>query len=139
MSNKKYFASANSSEGFVNYFPAIFGGGRRLYVVLGGPGTGKSRFLREVVARGREVEEYYCSSDADSLDGVMIDGWLGLVDGTAPHVWRTSSVGAFEQIVNLGEFWDARLLASARSEIEVLSEKKSFVLRGGLFVFACDR
>ena len=129
MPNKKYFASANSSEGFVNRFSEIFGGCRRLYVVLGGPGTGKSRFLSEVAARGGDVECYYCSSDADSLDGVLIDGWLGLIDGTAPHVWNPLSVGAFEQVVNLGEFWNPRLLSANRAEIDALSAEKSACYR----------
>ncbi len=121
---KKYFASANSSEGFVNRFPEIFGGCRRLYVILGGPGTGKSRFLSEVAARGRDVEYYYCSSDAGSLDGVLIDGWLGFIDGTAPHIWTPSCIGAFEETVNLGEFWNPRLLTANRAEIEARSAEK---------------
>lgn len=124
MSEKKYFASANSTGGFVNYFPNVFGTCRRLYVVLGGPGTGKSRFLRDVAARGHEVEYYYCSSDASSLDGVRIDGWIGLIDGTAPHVWNPSCVGAFEQVINLGEFWNPRLLSANRAEIDALSAEK---------------
>lgn len=124
MPNKKYFASANGTEGFANYFPEVFGGCRRLYVILGGPGTGKSRFLNEVAARGGEVERYYCSSDPESLDGVLIDGWLGLIDGTAPHTWAMSSVGAFEQVVNLGEFWNPRALTAKRAEIDALSAKK---------------
>lgn len=129
MSEKKYFASANSTRGFVNYFPDVFGGCRRLYVVLGGPGTGKSRFLRDVATRAREAEFYYCSSDADSLDGVLIDGWVGLIDGTAPHIWNFSSVGAFEQVVNLGEFWNPRLLSANRTEIDALSNEKSTCYR----------
>ncbi len=124
MSEKKYFASANSTKGFVNYFPDVFGGCRRLYVVLGGPGTGKSRFLRDVATKAHEVECYYCSSDAASLDGVLIDGWIGLVDGTAPHVWEPDCAGAFEQIVNLGEFWNERMLTANRAEIEALSVQK---------------
>lgn len=124
MSKKRYFASANSSEGFVNRFPEIFGGCRRLYVILGGPGTGKSRFLNDVAAQGRDVEYYYCSSDADSLDGVLIDGWLGLIDGTAPHVWAPSCIGAFEETVNLGAFWNSHLLTSNRREIEARSAEK---------------
>lgn len=121
---EKYFASANSSEGFVNRFPEIFGGCRRLYVILGGPGTGKSRFLAEVAARGHDVEYYYCSSDATSLDGVLIDGWLGLVDGTAPHIWSTTCIGAFEETINLGAFWNPHALTANRAEIEALSAKK---------------
>lgn len=137
MSEMKYFASANSSEGFVNYFGEVFGGCRRLFVLLGGPGTGKSRFLRDVAARGHEVEYYYCSSDASSLDGVLIDGWLGLVDGTAPHVWTPSCVGAFEQTVNLGEFWNPRLLSANRAEIDALTaEKQACYAQGYAFLSA---
>lgn len=121
---KKYFASANSSEGFVNRFSEIFGGCRRLYVILGGPGTGKSRFLNEVAAHGNNVEYYYCSSDAESLDGILVDGWLGLIDGTAPHIWNPTCIGAFEETVNLGAFWDSRLLMANRAEIEALSAQK---------------
>lgn len=120
----RYFASANSAEGFVSYFGEVFGACRRLYVIKGGPGTGKSRFMSEVAKRAHEVERYYCSSDASSLDGILIDGWVGLVDGTAPHVWEPYCVGAFEQIVNLGEFWNERLLTASRAEIEMLSEQK---------------
>ncbi|MBE6661931.1 MAG: hypothetical protein E7606_01465 [Ruminococcaceae bacterium] len=121
---KRYFASANGSEGFVNYFPKVFGACRRLYVILGGPGTGKSRFLREVAAKGGEVEYYHCSSDAASLDGVLLDGEIGLIDGTAPHVWRFTSIGTFEQVVDLGAFWDPRLLAANRADIDALSAAK---------------
>ena len=120
----RYFASANSTEGFVNYFGEVFGSCRRMYVIKGGPGTGKSRFMSEVAKRAHEVERYYCSSDASSLDGILIDGWVGLVDGTAPHVWEPHCAGAFEQIVNLGEFWNERMLASHRAEIEALSIQK---------------
>ena len=129
---KRYFAASNSAEGFVNYFPQIFGGGRckRLYVIKGGPGTGKSCFMRQVGKRaeeqGCEVTYYYCSSDPESLDGILIGGLgVGFVDGTAPHVWEPQSVGAFEQILNLGDFWNGDLLAARREQIEALYTKKS--------------
>ena len=128
---EKYFAAANSADGFVNYFPQIFGEGgcQRLYVIKGGPGTGKSCFMKQVGARaekrGMPVTYYYCSSDADSLDGLMIgNGKIGILDGTAPHVWEPHLAGAFEQIVNLGDFWNADLLASRKREIAHLTKKK---------------
>lgn len=129
---KRYFAASNSAEGFVNYFPQIFGGGRcqRLFVVKGGPGTGKSCFMRQVgkqaEEKGYEVTYYYCSSDPESLDGILIGGiGVGFVDGTAPHVWEPRSVGAFEQILNLGDFWDRDALAARREHIEALYVQKS--------------
>jgi hypothetical protein len=80
--------------------------------------------MAEMADRGHEVERYYCSSDAASLDGVLIDGWVGFVDGTAPHVWEPRCVGAFEQTVDLGQFWNERLLTAHRAEIEALSAQK---------------
>ena len=75
---KRYFAAANSADGFVNYFPSIFGAApcRRLFVIRGGPGTGKSSFMRRVADAaehaGIEVTYYHCSSDAESLDGLFL-------------------------------------------------------------------
>lgn len=129
--SRRYFAAANSAGGFVNYFPQIFGAERcrRLYVIKGGPGTGKSSFMRNVgaqaEAKGFGVTYYYCSSDPASLDGIFIEGLsVGLVDGTAPHVWEPSLVGAFEQIVNLGAFWNADMLADKRETVEALTKEK---------------
>lgn len=129
---KKYFGASNSANGFVNYFPMIFNkeSCRRLYVIKGGPGTGKSRFMRDVAdeakKRGLGVKYYYCSSDANSLDGIIIEELgIGILDGTAPHVCEPTLVGAFEQIINLGDFWDEKLLAENKTEIEYIANKKS--------------
>lgn len=129
---KKYFAASNSAEGFVNYFPEIFNRERcsKIYIIKGGPGTGKSRFMRDVAneaeSRGLNVKYYYCSSDPDSLDGIIIEEMrLGVLDGTAPHVYEPSLVGAREQIINLGDFWDEKRLSESLKDIEELASKKS--------------
>lgn len=129
---KKYFGASNSAEGFVNYFPRIFNKDTcsRIYVVKGGPGTGKSRFMRDVASaaesRGMSVKYYYCSSDSNSLDGIIIEDMrVGFVDGTAPHVYEPTSVGSFEQILNLGDFWDEKMLAADRERIEALGKNKA--------------
>ena len=127
-----YFAASNSSEGFKSYYGEVFGRAERLYVIKGGPGTGKSSLMKRVVAEaereGLDVEYYYCSSDPTSLDGILIsthDGTVGMVDGTAPHVWEPIYAGAKDEIVNLGEFWDSRALREQKNEIFALSNKKS--------------
>lgn len=126
-----YFAASNSAEGFVNYFSRIFTTERcrRIFVVKGGPGTGKSYFMRQVAEAaeraGHTVTYYYCSSDPESLDGLIVeDMGIGFVDGTAPHVWEPASVGAFEQLINLGDFWDLDMLAARRATIEALGREK---------------
>ncbi len=129
---KKYFAASNGKNGFVNYFPKIFNkeNCKKLYVIKGGPGTGKSRFMREVASeaekRGMSVKYYYCSSDSDSLDGIIVEEMaVGLLDGTAPHVCEPLTPGAFEQIINLGDFWNERILKENQKEIEFLAARKS--------------
>ncbi|MBQ8408786.1 MAG: hypothetical protein IJY39_07980 [Clostridia bacterium] len=128
----KYFAASNSSEGFRNYFPDVFGDVDRLYVIKGGPGTGKSSFMKkcasEAIQKGHHVEYYYCSSDPSSLDGVLIEKegkHIGILDGTAPHVWEPTHPGVKEEIVNLGQFWNSELLGEQKNEIFALSNKKS--------------
>ena len=75
---KAYFAAANTSDGFISYYADCFGRQEisHLYMIKGGPGTGKSRFLGDVasaaVKRGWEAEYFYCSSDPCSLDGVIL-------------------------------------------------------------------
>ena len=130
--NNRYFAASNSSRGFQNYFNEVFCRADFIYVVKGGPGTGKSSFMKRcskyAADRGLAVENYCCSSDADSLDGVLIfDGKrsIGVLDGTAPHVWEATQPGIREQIVDLGQFWDNRLVIKHKNEIVALNRKKS--------------
>ena len=74
----KYFLAANSAEGFVSHFGDCYNpyDGWRAYIIKGGPGTGKSSFMKCVVVKavdkGYSVELCPCSSDPDSLDGVII-------------------------------------------------------------------
>jgi hypothetical protein len=125
---KAYFAGGNTVRGFVSYYENIFDGIERLYVIKGGPGTGKSRFMKEVAdaaeRKGRDVEYFYCSFDPSSLDGIIIDGTLALVDGTAPHVYEPTFVGVKENLVDLGSFWDEELLRERGEEIKELAANK---------------
>lgn len=134
--DKKFFASANSYQGFKNEFPARFGessGVDLLYIIKGGPGTGKSHLMRTLGRRaeadGYRTTYYYCSSDPVSLDGLLAekDGkpTLGFVDGTAPHVWEPTMPGVKEELIDLGIFWQGELLREHGEEIRKLNEAKS--------------
>lgn len=132
---RQCFAASNSCEGFKNYYGDVFTdrSAERLYVIKGGPGTGKSHFMRRVARRAREegytVTEYLCSSDPASLDGLLLvkTGMptVGLLDGTLPHAYEPALPGAREEILNLGEFWDSRRLAEQREEIAALGRQKA--------------
>lgn len=126
----EYFAAVNSYEGFKSFYKDIFGNLNRLYIIKGGPGTGKSTLMRKVAdeagIQGYNVEFFYCSSDPTSLDGVIISSLgIGIVDGTAPHLMDADLPGARDEIVNLCDFWKSEKLRESRSDIELLNKRKS--------------
>jgi len=133
-----YFAASNSAGGFHSYYAECFDDPRidHVYAVKGGPGTGKSRFMREVAeashTHGWQTEYIYCSSDPTSLDGVILTApmrCVALLDATAPHVYEPRLPGAREEIVNLGSFWDAARLERDLEEIESIHQRKSEAYR----------
>lgn len=135
-----WFAAANAEHGFENRFPVLFGMGTgvgQLYIVKGGPGTGKSGLLRRVARTaeraGWQTESFLCSSDPASLDGLWLtapDGHtVGMLDGTAPHAWEPSLPGARENLLDLGAFWDTGKLAAQRDTIARLTIRKSAAYR----------
>ena len=125
-----FFAAANSGKGFVSFFEEIFNSKEMVkrYLIKGGPGTGKSSFMRRVASeaekKGRKVVYYHCSSDPSSLDGIIIDSKIALIDSTSPHATEPSFVGAKDSIVDLGVFWDCGVLEKRMDEISSLTEKK---------------
>lgn len=127
---RKYFTCANSSKGFVNFFSSSLEGMDKIYILKGGPGTGKSTLMKKVgnhfQEKGEDVDYIYCSSDSSSLDGVIICGKkAAVVDGTAPHVIEPQVPGAIEEYVNLGEAWDGQKLRPEKEKIRMLKHQIS--------------
>ena len=128
MKEKRYFAGANTTKGFVSYYDKIFKPCSYIYVIKGGSGTGKSRLMREVAefaeSCGKDVEYFYCSFDPLSLDGIIIDAEIAIIDGTAPHVYEPTIPGAYENIIDLGAFWDESKLRERGADIKSFIGKK---------------
>ncbi len=117
-----YFTCANTAKGFVNHFASNLEGLERLYILKGGPGTGKSTLMKKIgqgfVERGYDADSIYCSSDYRSLDGLLLPSLgVGIVDGTAPHVIEPEAPGAVEEYVSLGQSWDSDKLRQHKAKI----------------------
>ncbi|MBL4953220.1 PRK06851 family protein [Neobacillus sp. YIM B02564] len=125
---KNYFAGGNTARGFHNLYDSNLQGLNRIFILKGGPGTGKSSLMKNIakewLEKGYDIELLHCSSDNNSIDGVLIPALkVGIVDGTAPHVIEPKAPGAVEEYINLGEAWDAKALAARKKAIEKLSKQ----------------
>lgn len=124
---KNYYAGSNSSQGFYSLFDEALKDLDDLYILKGGPGTGKSTLIKQVgetlAEKGWSIEFVHCSSDNGSLDGVIIPALrAGIVDGTAPHIVEPKYPGAVDRIVHLGDCRDDKRLVQHKQEIVALTD-----------------
>lgn len=118
------FAGGNTPLGFFSYFKHIISAGdaKRIFILKGGPGTGKSTMMRkigqELSDRGFRIEFIHCSSDSKSLDGIVVPELkIAMMDGTSPHVVDPVYPGAVDEIINLGQFWNEEGFHKSKAEI----------------------
>jgi hypothetical protein len=117
-----FFACGNTAKGFYNFFTTNIQQLKKLFILKGGPGTGKSTLMKklgkDLEEIGYNVEYIHCCSDPDSLDGILVPKLdVGIVDGTSPHIIEPTAPGAIEEYVNLGIAWDTDKLAAHTKEI----------------------
>lgn len=128
MQNLHFFLGANSAGGFYSLYDGLLGGRfDDLMILKGGPGCGKSTFMRRLAAaeeaRGGRVVYIHCSGDPASLDGAVFpDRGAAVVDGTPPHALEPTYALACERCVDLTRCCDAAAAKSCRAEIVSLSD-----------------
>lgn len=121
---RHYFPGNNTPQGFYSYYNYILGQreANRIICLKGGPGTGKSTFLKKIAGtlegENISVDYLHCSADENSLDGILIpDKNIALVDGTSPHVIDPKTPGAVDTILNFGDFWNDRMIGEEKEKI----------------------
>lgn len=142
MKEKHFFAGSNASKGLSSYFESILNPEKlnRLYILKGGPGVGKSSFMKKFADKMKEknysVDYIHCASDNDSLDGIIIrELKVAFVDGTAPHTIDPVLPGAADEILNLGEFLDGEQLQKHKCQIVQINQNKSFLYKSAFKYF----
>lgn len=128
----KYFLAANSCEGFVSRFADCYkpSDNWKAYIIKGGPGTGKSSFMRKIALVAEQRKEQYilcpCSSDPHSLDAVILPCRKTVImDGTAPHTVDPRYPAVCEEILNFGQFWDTKKIKNSKDIIEITDRNKA--------------
>ena len=129
---RHYFPGNNTPLGFFSYYRYILGQreARKIICIKGGPGSGKSTFMKKIGAHfselGESIDYLHCSADENSLDGVVLRNRnIALIDGTSPHMTDPVTPGAVDKIINLGEFWNEEGIAANKEEIIALNEECS--------------
>ena len=125
---RKYFLGGNTSKGFFSYYDYLISQreARKIYVLKGGPGTGKSTLMKKIGSwaeeNGFDADYIHCSSDPDSLDGIVVpDMKIAMVDGTSPHIVDPKTPGAVDTIVHLGNLWNEKNMRKNKEEILYIS------------------
>lgn len=131
MKEKHIFAGNNTANGFYSCFDYVFNPAElnHIYILKGGSGVGKSsfakKFAKEMLNKNYSVEYIHCSSDAESLDGIIIPELkIAFVDGTAPHTMDPAIPGAVDEIINLGVFLDNQQVEKHKNQIIQINQTK---------------
>lgn len=121
---RHFFPGGNTSKGFYSFYRYILSQetARRIICIKGGPGTGKSSLMKRVGQyfneKGYDIEYHHCSSDNNSLDGVVIKGLnVAFIDATAPHVVDPVNPGVVDEILNMGDCWNERSFSEYKNAI----------------------
>lgn len=107
----RYFLGANSAEGFFSLYEGFAErDGTFTWYIKGGPGNGKSTFMRKVALAAEEAgyhtEFIFCSGDPDSLDGIYIrELRTAYVDATSPHVQEPRFPGVSGKYIDLSRYY----------------------------------
>ncbi len=128
----KYFAGSFSGKGFTNYLSDSISKMKKIYIIKGTSGSGKSTLMKKIAsaaeAAGESVERIYCSSDTNSLDGVIIPSLsFAIADGTPPHVLEPSYPLARETIINTADYINASKIEQQSENIIYYSNKKKSI------------
>jgi len=129
---RNIYPGGNTPFGFYSYYNYIIDQNKAeiKYCIKGGPGTGKSTFMKRIadyfLDKGEDVDYFWCSSDPSSLDGILLKQRnIAFVDGTYPHITDPLNPGAVDKIIDFSKFWDEKRIRDNRDKIIYYNEKIS--------------
>ncbi|NLD20249.1 MAG: hypothetical protein GX663_08420 [Clostridiales bacterium] len=132
---RNIYPGGNTTKGFHSYYNFILPQNKaeKIIYLKGGPGVGKSTMMKKIGAyfegKNESIDYMWCSSDPDSLDGVLLkDRNVAVIDGTAPHIIDPINPAAVDEILDLGRYWNREEIRKNRRQIIEITEKT-----GGFF------
>ncbi|WP_088188748.1 hypothetical protein [Desulfosporosinus sp. FKA] len=119
---RHYFGEGITTRGYISLLPNMMPNWQRVYVLLGGLGTGKSTLIKviglELLDRGYEIDFMRSARDPDSMAGFIMPR-MGLVMldmmEISPLRWRAP--GVVETFIDFNRFCDQQKLEKQRLHI----------------------
>ncbi|HHW60394.1 MAG TPA: hypothetical protein GX404_00640 [Syntrophomonadaceae bacterium] len=123
--------SSYTHQGFHTFIPGLLQGLKRVYILKGAPGSGKSFFIRfigeHLSEQGYDVEFWMSALDAVSPDGVYIPQLdTAVVNGSLPLPIDPRYPGVRDVLINLEEFWNEQKIDGQQAKvIELVDQMES--------------
>ncbi len=134
---KRVFPGGNTAYGFYSFYNYIIEpDATRIMIIKGGPGVGKSTFMKkigeELIDRGLDLEYHHCSGDNNSIDGIVAPAIkVAMIDGTAPHIVDPKNPGAVDEIIHLGDYWNEKGMRQAKEDILAANKEVGRLFKKG--------
>ncbi|MHB8125970.1 MAG: hypothetical protein ACYDEJ_10080 [Desulfitobacteriaceae bacterium] len=129
---RHYFAEGLTTRGYISLLPDMVSGWQRIYVLLGGPGTGKSTLIKvlglEMLDRGHEVDFLRSAREPDSMAGFILPrGAFAVLDAQEISPLRWRAPGVTEKFTDFSAFCDEQKLLKLRTKILSTEEQLSIL------------
>ncbi|MEA1960898.1 MAG: hypothetical protein U9N81_06410 [Bacillota bacterium] len=116
------FTSTYTGQGFITFIPDLLEGLRKVYILKGAPGSGKSTFIRmlgEMMSeKGYDVEFWVSALESVTPDGVYVPQLdMAIINGSLPKAIDPRYYGSRDEMIYLGEFWDKQAIEGRTVEI----------------------
>ncbi len=134
------FTSSHTNQGFYTFIPTLLGGIKKVYVLKGAPGAGKSTLIRslgqELCQRGYEVDFWLSAEDAMNPEGLYISQLKSaVVNGNLSVAIEPKYPGLSGSIVNLSEYLDEVAIKEHGPKIiELVEELEKRSLQAGIIL-----
>nr|WP_010243115.1 hypothetical protein [Acetivibrio cellulolyticus] len=133
---RRLFASAITPKGYENYLSTVLNT-NKVYVVKGKAGTGTEKVLSKImdtaVAKGYDVEAYYCALNPQKLEHLVIpEPGISL---TTSNEYHNNDVKAVEEI-NLDNYIDQDLLDKYKNELEFNNKEFDSIMDTAILTIA---
>jgi len=119
---RHYFAEGLTTRGYISLLPNMMPSWQRAYVLLGGPGTGKSTMIKviglELLDRGYDIDFLRSVRDPNSMAGFIIPRMgLAMLDAMEVSPLRWQAPGVVEKFTDFSLFCNELKLEKQRSSI----------------------